>query len=258
MRSGREHATEVSNLGGDAAVDLFKSCYPFHPSVISVFERKWQSLPRFQRTRGILRLLALWVSWAYREEHQKASSEPLITLGSAPFDDQTFRDAVFEQLGTDQLSVPVTTDIAGKKDTHAKKLDKEASESIRKNRLHQKVATAIFMESNGGQSQNKAEASLPEIRAAVGNPDITWPMSRRCSRGSAGPATTYTGTEIATGSGLGQISTRSSSAAGVRSLLRRSRPESARRLRIFSAKGRSFSTAGSSPNAPTTFLTGHN
>ena len=69
-------------------------------------------------------------------------------------------------------SVPVTTDIAGKKDTHAKKLDKEASESIRKNRLHQKVATAIFMESNGGQSQNKAEASLPEIRAAVGNQDI--------------------------------------------------------------------------------------
>ena len=168
----KDHASEVSNLGGDSAVDLFRTCYPFHPSVISVFERKWQSLPRFQRTRGILRLLALWVSWAYREEHQKASSEPLITLGSAPFDDQTFRDAVFEQLGTDQLSVPVTTDIAGKKDTHAKKLDKEASESIRKNRLHQKVATAIFMESNGGQSQNKAEASLPEIRAAVGNPDI--------------------------------------------------------------------------------------
>ena len=167
-----EHASEVSNLGSDSAVDLFKSCYPFHPSLISVFERKWQSLPRFQRTRGILRLLALWVSWAYREEHQKAFSEPLITLGSAPLDDQTFRDAVFEQLGTDQLSVPVTTDIAGKKDTHAKNLDKEATESIRKARLHQKVATVIFIESNGGQSQNKAEASLAEIRAAVGNPDI--------------------------------------------------------------------------------------
>ena len=168
----RDHASELSNLGGESTVDLFTTCYPFHPSVISVFERKWQSLPRFQRTRGILRLLALWVSWAYREEHQKASSEPLITLGSAPFDDQTFRDAVFEQLGTDQLSVPVTTDIAGKKESHAKKLDKEATESIRKAKLHQKVATAVFMESNGGQSQNKAEASLPEIRAAVGGPDV--------------------------------------------------------------------------------------
>lgn len=105
----RENATQVSHLGGENPVELFQSCYPFHPSVISVFERKWQSLPRFQRTRGILRLLALWVSWAYREEHRKAAGEPLITLGSAPFDDQTFRDAVFEQLGSDQLSVPVTT-----------------------------------------------------------------------------------------------------------------------------------------------------
>src|SRR5262249_21010278 len=109
---------------------------------------------------------------AYREEHQKASSEPLITLGSAPFDDQTFRDAVFEELGSDLLSVPVATDIAGKKDSHSKRLDREATETIRKARLHQKVATAIFMESNGGQSQAKAEASVSEIRAAVGSPDV--------------------------------------------------------------------------------------
>ena len=42
-------------------------------------------------------------------DRRTASSEPLITLGSAPFEDQTFRDAVFEQLGTEQLSVPVAT-----------------------------------------------------------------------------------------------------------------------------------------------------
>ena len=184
----RDNASQVSNLGGESPGDVFRACYPFHPSVLSVFERKWQSLPRFQRTRGILRLLALWVSWAYRDEHQKASSEPLITLGSAPFEDQTFRDAMFEQLGTDQLSVPVTTDIAGKKDAHAKKLDKEASKSIRKNRLHQKVATVIFMESNGGQSQAKADASLPEIRARSAIRTSTWPTSRRFSKGSSAPA----------------------------------------------------------------------
>lgn len=168
----REHSQEVANLGGENPVELFETCYPFHPAVVSVFERKWQSLPRFQRTRGILRLLALWVARAYQEEHRKASSEPLISLGSAPLEDQTFRDAVFEQLGSDQLSIPVTTDIAGKKDAHAVRLDREATESIRKARLHQKVATAIFVESNGGQSQSKAEAALPEIRAAVGNPDL--------------------------------------------------------------------------------------
>jgi predicted AAA+ superfamily ATPase len=41
----------------DNANEVFAATYPFHPSVLSVFERKWQQLPRFQRTRGILRLL---------------------------------------------------------------------------------------------------------------------------------------------------------------------------------------------------------
>ncbi len=49
----------------DSAREEFIATYPFHPTVLSVFERKWQGLPRFQRTRGVLRLLALWVSHAY-------------------------------------------------------------------------------------------------------------------------------------------------------------------------------------------------
>ena len=168
----REHQTELANLGGESPEDLFQACYPFHPSLISVFQRKWQSLPRFQRTRGVLRLLALWVARAYQEEHRKDSREPLITLGSAPLADQTFRDALFEQLGSDQLAIPVSTDIAGKKDAHAVRLDREAIDAIKKARLHQRVATAIFFESNGGQSQTRMEASVPEIRAAVGHADL--------------------------------------------------------------------------------------
>ena len=168
----KEHAMQIGGLGGDNTYDLFKACYPFHPSVVSVFERKWQSLPRFQRTRGILRLLALWVSKNWQEDYRRVANEPLITLGSAPLDDQTFRDAVFEELGSDQLSVPVLVDIVGKKEAHAVRLDKEANEEIRKGRLHQKVATIIFFESNGGQSLNKAEASETEIRAALGAADI--------------------------------------------------------------------------------------
>jgi hypothetical protein len=167
-----DHAAELTGVDAESIHEKFRTAYPFHPSVLSVFERKWQALPRFQRTRGILRLLALWISWAYREEHRKAAKEPLITLGSAPLEDPTFRSAVFEQLGSDKLEVPVTADIAGKKDSHSIRLDKEASEFIRKARLHQKVATTIFFESNGGQSQGKAEASAPEIKTAVGEPDL--------------------------------------------------------------------------------------
>ncbi len=168
----RDHAGELANMNGESIPDLFRNSYPFHPSVISVFERKWQSLPRFQRTRGILRLLALWVSKAYAEGYGKATGDALIQLGSAPLFDATFCDSVFEQLGEDKLKVPVNTDIAGKPDSHAIRLDNEATDEIKKARLHQKVATTIFFESNGGQSQTKADATVPEIRTALGGPDF--------------------------------------------------------------------------------------
>ena len=152
--------------------ERFLAAYPFHPGVLSVFERKWQSLPRFQRTRGILRLLALWVARNHQEEHRKATREPLITLGLAPLQDPTFRAAMFEQLGSDGLEVPVTTDIVGKNDAHALRLDKEADDAVKKAQLHRKAAATIFFESNGGMSQAKAEATVPEIKTDVFGPDM--------------------------------------------------------------------------------------
>src|SRR5262249_2284052 len=154
----------------DQARDVFAATYPFHPITLSVFERKWQTLPRFQQTRGILRLLALWVSRAYQEGFKGAHRDPLVGLGTAPLDDSVFRSAVFEQLGESKLEGAVTTDICGKKESHATRLDKEAAEPIKKARLHRKVATVIFFESNGGQA--RAEATPPEIRLAVAEPEL--------------------------------------------------------------------------------------
>lgn len=154
----------------DQAVETFTATYPFHPTVLSVFERKWQGLPRFQQTRGILRLLALWVSHAYQEGYKGARKDPLITMGTAPLEDPMFRTAVFEQLGQDRLESAVTTDICGKKDAHATRLDQEAVDTIKKAKLHRRVATSIFFESNGGQNQGHATA--PEIRLAVSEPDL--------------------------------------------------------------------------------------
>jgi len=168
----REHAPEIAGLGGDSPSDLFAASYPFHPAVLSAFQRKWQSLPGFQRTRGVLRLLALWVSYAYSADHQKAVSSPLIELGSAPLQDPVFRAAVLQELGQDRLTVPVETDIAGKADAHAVVLDAGATDSIKKARLHQKVATTIFFESTGGMSPDKSEAAISEIKAAIGGPDV--------------------------------------------------------------------------------------
>ena len=81
-----------------------------------------------------------------------------------------FRSAVFGQLGITKLEGAVTTDICGKKESHALRLDAEAQETIKSARLNRKVATAIFFESNGGQA--KADATQPEIRLAVAEPGL--------------------------------------------------------------------------------------
>ena len=166
-----EHRQQLpSQFNVDGAREAFAATYPFHPVVISVFERKWQALPRFQQTRGVLRLLALWVSRAYQDGFKGAHKDALIGLGTAPLDDAMFRAAAFEQLGESKLEGAVTTDICGKKDSHATRLDAEAQETIKNARLHRKVSTAIFFESNGGQA--KADATVPEIRFAVAEPGL--------------------------------------------------------------------------------------
>jgi hypothetical protein len=153
----------------DQATQVLSATYPFHPSVLSVFERKWQALPRFQRTRGVLRLLALWVSQAYCESFLGARRDPLIDLGSAPLADPLFRAAVFEQLGEHRLEAAVIADIAGP-EANAARLDGDAPDHIKRARLHQKAATVVFFESSGGQV--RAEATLPEVRLALGSPGV--------------------------------------------------------------------------------------
>src|SRR5439155_13901741 len=165
-----EHRQMLGDVDADSVRERFAACYPFHPAVLSVFERKWQSLQHFQKTRGVLRLLALWVSKVYLDGFKGAHKDPLIGLGTAPLEDPYFRAALFEQLGNSDLEAVVTTDVAGKKDAHALRLDREAGEAVKRARLHQKVATVILFESNGGQT--RAEATVPEVRLAVAEPDL--------------------------------------------------------------------------------------
>ena len=155
----------------DQAQQEFETSYPFHPAVISLFQRKWRSLPQFQQTRGILKLLAQWVAEAFTDNYKHAHQDLLIGLGTAPLENVSFRGAlVNQQLHEDRLEAVITTDIGGRSDSHADYLDEQADENVKKRRLHRKIATAIFFESNGGQTE--ARATLPEIRLAVSEPGL--------------------------------------------------------------------------------------
>jgi len=99
----------------DGGREAFAATYPFHPSVLSVFERKVASIASLPKNTGHLALIALWVSKAYQEGFKGAHRDPLIGIGTAPLEDPMFRAALFEQLGEPRLEGAITTDICGKK-----------------------------------------------------------------------------------------------------------------------------------------------
>lgn len=145
----------------------FEACYPFHPSTLSVFHRKWQALHQYQQTRGTLAMLAQWVSWAFKEEHKGARREPLITLGSAPLENPDFRGIVLGQLGESRLLSAIDADIASRH-SHARALDADTKGPLQD--IHRRVANSIFFESSGGQVEKIAH--LPELRFALGGPEV--------------------------------------------------------------------------------------
>ena len=145
----------------------FEACYPFHPSTLSVFRRKWSALAQFQQTRGTLAMLAQWISWAARVQFEQARTEPLITLGSAPLDVPEFRAVVLGQLGEQRLDVAIAADLAGPT-AHARALDADTKGPLRD--IHRRVGAAILFESSGGQVDKIAH--LPELRFALGEPEV--------------------------------------------------------------------------------------
>ncbi|MDE0143354.1 MAG: DUF499 domain-containing protein [Caldilineaceae bacterium] len=156
-----------SSKGRDFLQERFEACYPFHPSTLSVFQRKWRALSQFQQTRGALAMLAQWVSWASREQFRKARTEPLITLGSAPLHVPEFRAVVLGQLGEQRLDAAIDADLAGEA-AHSRALDADTKGPLQG--IHRRVGTAVFFESSGGQVDKVAH--LPELRFALGEPNV--------------------------------------------------------------------------------------
>jgi hypothetical protein len=145
----------------------FEACYPFHPATLSVFQRKWQTLPQYQQTRGTLAMLAQWVSKAAIGGFRAARLEPLITLGSAPLEVPEFRAAVLGQLGEPRLATAIENDIAGEF-SHAHALDADTKGPLQD--IHRRVGAAILFECSGGQVEKVAHR--PELRFALGEPGL--------------------------------------------------------------------------------------
>ena len=64
-------------------LERMEACYPIHPEVFDRLHQDWSKIQEFQETRGVLRLMANWISRLYRRE----DTSPLIMPGNLPLDD---------------------------------------------------------------------------------------------------------------------------------------------------------------------------
>ena len=83
-----EKADFPEDAGGSRYRDLMTSAYPIHPDLFNKLYEEWSTLDRFQRTRGVLRLLALTIESLWSGN----SKDLLIMPSSIPIDDNDVKN----------------------------------------------------------------------------------------------------------------------------------------------------------------------
>lgn len=140
---------------GYAAV--LRAAYPIHPETFERLYQDWSTLERFQRTRGVLRLMATVVHalWA------RGDTSTVILPASIPLDDIK----VFEEI-TSHLDDPwkpvVDTDIAGINST-AEAIDREIP-LLGKSMAAKRVARALFFGTAPAVNRNARRGDTGPVR----------------------------------------------------------------------------------------------
>lgn len=137
--------------------DKMELAYPFHPEVIDILYEKWGTYSTFQRTRGVLRLLANVVEDLYQREVPL----DLILPGDINLDRPSIRQEFLKHIGPEYEGV-IASDIAGH-EAKSKLLD--AANKPWKH-LAQQIATSIFFHSFSADDAFRG-INLPYIKLAV-------------------------------------------------------------------------------------------
>jgi hypothetical protein len=172
MKLYTSHKNEVPQEASKAGYrDRLMAAYPFHPSLIDTFYLRWGSHNDFQRTRGVLRLLASIVGDLWKQRETTKQSQPLIQPCHVRWTIDALRANLTRLWGATYDSV-VAADVIGDK-ANAVALDDERGREYANERVSQGVASAVLLGSFGGQG-DRAGFSSKEIRFCAGRPELNW------------------------------------------------------------------------------------
>ena len=119
-------------------LSLLRHAYPVHPELFTRLFEDWSALERFQRTRGVLRLMATVVHSLWT----RGDTGPMILPASIPLDDSKVTEE-FARVLDDKWQAVITTDLAGSSSTAAQ-IDRTVALYGRTGAT-QRVARCVFL-----------------------------------------------------------------------------------------------------------------
>jgi predicted AAA+ superfamily ATPase len=148
--------------------DRMKKSYPFHPELIDVFRHRWASTPNFQRTRGILRILASIVSDLWKRKGSLVGNNSMIHTSDVNF---TNVDALTSQItmlyGANWDSV-ISADVSGAS-SNAFRIDSEVK-TLGDYNITQGISSTILLGTFGSQGQNRGY-TMQELKLCIIKPN---------------------------------------------------------------------------------------
>lgn len=146
-----------------------RKSYPFHPELIDVFRLRWGNDSRFQRTRGVLRLLASIVQNLWKQRNSITGTQALIhtsdvELGKLP----TLTGQITSLMGSQWESV-MQADVYGASSNSFKIDNQDQTSDLHKYNLTQGIATTLLMASIG-DTQHKG-LSIEQLKLCVLRPN---------------------------------------------------------------------------------------
>lgn len=136
----RKHRTEFPSQAIEPAyIDRIKQCYPIHPELFDRLYEDWSTLDRFQRTRGVLRMMNRIVGTLWRSD----DAAPLIMPGLIPLETDSVITEITQYLDEGGWRPILTTDVAGETSV-PRNIDKD-HDLFGKRRVARRLAKTIFM-----------------------------------------------------------------------------------------------------------------
>jgi predicted AAA+ superfamily ATPase len=140
-----------------------ESSYPFLPEVVEVLYQRWGSFTKFQRTRGVLRLLSLVI------HSLKDRPVPYISLADFDLGNQEIREELLKHTGQEYNSI-IAADITGE-EAGSRKIDSALGDAYKGLKLGTRTAATIFLYSfSGGIEKGVSLGEIKRNATTTGNP----------------------------------------------------------------------------------------